>query len=166
MTSSCEQECKDYMRSNVLDLWSIGQLQAQNNYLELVFRLVSARPFELQSESYTKQLILPKSGLLIGTKYYKKAYKVVRYIEYTPIIMYTVCAVLYDLPIFFRMNLRALEKWCDYLNAEKPHLTHWSRVTHIYVSTLTIIGSDICLSPGRHQAIIWTNAGILLIGPL
>ena len=28
------------------------------------------------------------------------------------------------------------------------------------------IGSDNGLSPGRRQAIIWTNAGILLIGPL
>ena len=45
-------------------------------------------------------------------------------------------------------------------------LTHWGRVTHICVSKLTIIGSDNGLSPGRRQAIIWTNAGILLIGPL
>ena len=45
-------------------------------------------------------------------------------------------------------------------------LTHWGRVTHIWVSRLTIISSDNALSPGRHQAIIWTNAGILLIGPL
>ena len=45
-------------------------------------------------------------------------------------------------------------------------LTHWGRVTHIGVSKLTIIGSDNGLSPGRRQAIIWTNAGILLIGLL
>ena len=44
--------------------------------------------------------------------------------------------------------------------------THWGRVTHICVSKLTIIGSDNGLSPGRRQAIIRTNAGILLIGPL
>ena len=44
--------------------------------------------------------------------------------------------------------------------------THWGRVTHICVGELTIIGSDNGLSPGRRQAIIWTNAGILLIGPL
>ena len=31
---------------------------------------------------------------------------------------------------------------------------------------MTIIGWDNGLSPGRHQAIIWTNAGIFLIGPL
>ena len=34
------------------------------------------------------------------------------------------------------------------------------------VGNLTIIGSDNGLLPGRHQAIIWTNAGILLNGPL
>ena len=45
-------------------------------------------------------------------------------------------------------------------------LTHWGRVTHICVGTLTIIGSDNGLSPSRRQAIIWTNAGLLLIGPL
>ena len=45
-------------------------------------------------------------------------------------------------------------------------LTHWDRATHICVSQLTIIGSDNGLSPGRRQAIICTNAGLLLIGPL
>ena len=49
---------------------------------------------------------------------------------------------------------------------EITELTHWGRVTHICVGNLTIIGSDDGLSPGRRQAIIWTNAGILLIGPL
>ena len=44
--------------------------------------------------------------------------------------------------------------------------THWGRVMHICVGNLTIIGSDNGLSPGRHQAIIWTNAGILSIGSL
>ena len=42
-------------------------------------------------------------------------------------------------------------------------LTHWGRATHICVGKLTIIGSDNGLSPGRCQAIIGTNAGILLI---
>ena len=37
---------------------------------------------------------------------------------------------------------------------------------HIWVGNLTIIGSDNSLSPGRRQAINWTYAGILLIGPL
>ena len=45
-------------------------------------------------------------------------------------------------------------------------LNHWGRVTHICVSKLTIVGSDDGLSPDRRKAIIWTNAEILLIGPL
>ena len=50
-------------------------------------------------------------------------------------------------------------------NSTHDELTHWGRVTHICVGNLTIIGPDNGLSPGRRQAIIWTNAGILLIGP-
>ena len=45
-------------------------------------------------------------------------------------------------------------------------LTHWGRVTHICVGNLTIIVSDNGLSPDRRQAIIWTNAGLLSMGPL
>ena len=48
----------------------------------------------------------------------------------------------------------------------KLALTHWGRVTHICVGDLTIIGSDDGLSPGRHRAIILTNAAILLMGLL
>ena len=52
---------------------------------------------------------------------------------------------------------------CYKLDDDFLDLTHWGRVTHIYVGELAIIGSDNCLSPGRRQAIIRTNAGILLI---
>ena len=45
-------------------------------------------------------------------------------------------------------------------------LTLWGWVTHMCLSKHTITSSDNGLSPDRHQAIIWTNAGILLIGPL
>ena len=38
-------------------------------------------------------------------------------------------------------------------------------MTHICVSKLTKISADNGLSPDRRQANIWTNAGILLIGP-
>ena len=37
---------------------------------------------------------------------------------------------------------------------------------NLCISKLTIIGSDNGLLPGQQQAIIWTNDGILLIGPL
>ena len=43
-------------------------------------------------------------------------------------------------------------------------LTHWGRVADICVGNLTIIASGIGLSPGGHHAIIWSNAGMLLIG--
>ena len=39
-------------------------------------------------------------------------------------------------------------------------------MTHICVNKLTTIGSDNGLAPTRRQTIIWTNAGILLIGHL
>ena len=46
-------------------------------------------------------------------------------------------------------------------------LTHWGQVMHILcISNLTIIGPNNGLSPGRRQAIIWTNAGILLVRSL
>ena len=45
-------------------------------------------------------------------------------------------------------------------------LTYWGRVMHIYLSKLTITCSDNGLAPDRHQAVICTNAGILLIGTL
>ena len=41
-------------------------------------------------------------------------------------------------------------------------LTHWG---HICVGNLINIGSENGLAPTRRQATIWTNAGILLIGP-
>ena len=45
-------------------------------------------------------------------------------------------------------------------------LTHSGRATQIFVSKLTIIGSGNSLSPGHRQAIVWTNAGIVLMWPL
>ena len=43
-------------------------------------------------------------------------------------------------------------------------LTQWGWVLHICVTKPTIIASDDGLSPDRRQAIIWTNAGLLLVG--
>ena len=54
-----------------------------------------------------------------------------------------------------RHGCRNISRPCDIA------LTHWGRVTHKWVSKLTILGSDNGLAP-----IIWTNAGILLIGSL
>ena len=57
-------------------------------------------------------------------------------------------------------------RWVNEFRSSLIPLTHWGVVTHICVSKLSIIGSDNGLSPGWRQAIIWTNAGILLIRPL
>ena len=46
----------------------------------------------------------------------------------------------------------------------KLPLTHWGWVAHI--CKLTIIDSDKGAKLDRRQTIIWTNVGILLIGPL
>ena len=86
--------------------------------------------------------------------------------------MITQCCVIITLPISSKMlkiesyssTISVREVWivfCDF-----KVLTHWGRVTHICVSKVTIISSDNGLSPGRRQAIIWTNAGIWLIRPL
>ena len=60
-----------------------------------------------------------------------------------------------------------------------PKMTTYDHVHQIFITSctwfrrgvlcdrgFTIIGSDNGLSPGRRQAITWTNVGILLIGPL
>ena len=54
---------------------------------------------------------------------------------------------------------KTVNSWCF-------SLTQWGRETHICVGKLTTIASDNGLSPSRRQAIIWINAGILLIRPL
>ena len=73
-----------------------------------------------------------------------------------------------SLSISFKIIFLALKE--SFLNGRESTmeiwLTHWGRVTLVCVGKLTIIGLDNGLSPGRRQAIIWTNAGILLIWPL
>ena len=64
-------------------------------------------------------------------------------------------------------RLKVLNKmWLQIFSTGLNLLTRWGRVTHICIGNLTIIGPDNGLSPGGRQAIIWTNAGILSIGPL
>ena len=63
---------------------------------------------------------------------------------------------------YLEMSSSKYRPVCPCVNA----LIHWGRVTHICVSELTIIGSVNGLSPGRRQAIIWNNDGLLLIEPL
>ena len=64
------------------------------------------------------------------------------------------------------VNVVCLDYHLDYITVWFMLLTHWGRLTHMCFGNLTIIGSDNGLSPGRHQAIIYTTAGIVLIGPV
>ena len=66
----------------------------------------------------------------------------------------------------FHSNLPGANELMILKNEKTNYLTHWGPVMHICISKITIIGSDNGLSPGWCQAIIWTNAGILLFGPL
>ena len=74
-----------------------------------------------------------------------------------------------DIIDWISQNMSILFKWhrkkrlsaSAWVQCHLNELTHWGWVTN-----LTIIGSDNGLLPGRRQAIIWTNAGILFIGPL
>ena len=68
-------------------------------------------------------------------------------------------------PLFDRRHRSWVSETPDKYERALTHWGHWGRVTYICVAYLTIIGSDNGLSPGRCQAIIWTNAGILLISP-
>ena len=65
----------------------------------------------------------------------------------------------------FLLHYVNLPKGELFVNLCVSTLIDWGRMTHICVGNLAIIGSDNCLSPGRRHAIIWTDAGILLIGP-
>ena len=92
------------------------------------------------------------------------SWKILFYLHLTQV--FTSFSIFSEQAIFFKMATDFVRfnsmSWVDSFNT----LTHWGRVTNICVSNLTNIGSDNGLSPGRRQAIIWTNARILFIGPL
>ena len=71
--------------------------------------------------------------------------------------------IILNMLIVFPIWTKCTFRFSEYVKISP--LTHWGRVMHICVGKLTIIGSDNGLSSGRRQAIIWTSAGILLIGP-
>ena len=83
------------------------------------------------------------------------------------------CIVTFDLYTFNNIMMKIeINSRYEYIglavnNIDKTiPLTHWGRTMHICVGKVTTIGSDNGLSPGRRQAIIWTIAITLLIGPL
>ena len=73
--------------------------------------------------------------------------------------------VSYEVQTIFRVHFQLYDIF-EMVSFDTGALTHWGRVTHICVNKFTINGSDNGLSHGWRQAIIWTNAGILLIRTL
>ena len=75
------------------------------------------------------------------------------------------------IPISFEVCITRQSDWTPNINV--MHERDFSefnslRPSDAYMASVnyTIIGSDNGLSPGGRQAFIWTNAGILLTGPL
>ena len=80
--------------------------------------------------------------------------------NYKPIVL-----DILSCPTHLQQNVK--QQWIyNHENKYVMWLTHWGRVMHLCISKLNIIGSDNGLPPDRRQAIIWTIARILLIGPL
>ena len=85
------------------------------------------------------------------------------------------CYWLHWMLSFWKWVAQPVLKFCQYVDifisvTQDPQLfipvlTHWGQMTHICTGKPTIIGSDNGLLPDPCQAIIWTSAGILLIGP-
>ena len=86
-----------------------------------------------------------------------KFYKDVLYMCFHKDIMY-ICVLENILYMCFHEAL-LYEIICFHINSSRPML-------HICISKLAIIDWDNGLSPSGHQAIFWTSAGILSIGPL
>ena len=103
--------------------------------------------------------------------------------------LWWICGSLSSTKDFNHLCHLDIEKWGDYISSSNTHthtyiyvyinsitkvpfppdaigLNSLNRVTHICVDELTITGWDNGMSPGRHEAIIWINTGISLIGPL
>ena len=90
------------------------------------------------------------------------------------------CCILFPISILVLISIVSVLMWYKALNKKNKALLWlissprfynvlvsnlWFSnkiVTYICICKLTIIGPDNSLSPGRRQAIIWTNAGIVL----
>ena len=77
------------------------------------------------------------------------------------------CYVPLEIPYEYR-PLEHLEQCINFYKKKCARKCRLKKYLTFCQSILSIIGSDIisCFSPDQHQAIIWTNAGILSIGQL
>ena len=74
-------------------------------------------------------------------------------------VIHSILRIHYQLLLHVVINLlRASDAYIYHIYIDSIYI-------HIYVGNLTIIGSENGLAPTKRQAIIWSNAGILLFGP-
>ena len=124
-------------------------------------------------------LVMPLSNLIDYTEYEKKPTNWVRIIVFS-------CGTsiwrrwqrklsyvnVYQLYQIHAKELTLQNHVCKHMRIRlsvTTSLTHWGRMKHTCVSKLTFIGSDNDLSHDRcqsHYPNQWSNAAILLIGPL
>ena len=75
-----------------------------------------------------------------------------------------------EIVILLRLEDDSFGCWKHRVDGRKTmmmsNLTYWGRPTHVCISKLTSIGSGNDMLPGRCQAIFWTDATVLFIGPL
>ena len=88
------------------------------------------------------------------------------HINLAVIIWLNSCRYMYNMYLSTSFESKSLYPCSLSCKINSCYLTHWGGVTHIWVTKLTIIGSGNVLSSGGRQAIIGTNVGLLLIGPL
>ena len=97
---------------------------------------------------------------------YEGSIMISQYNKSKEMFIWFVCVVIGQFHLYPLVFLHYLpSNLCHWSSSEECRLTLWGRVKHICFGKVTIIGSDNGLLPRWRQAIIWTNAGILLIGP-
>ena len=116
--------------------------------------------------SFIQYLWHPESNLFSsGLTHWPLGYVAVNYVISKHILMNGILSISYGIALQWKVLHSFHWSLAKIAKTGGHFLTHWGRVTHICVGNLTIIGPDNGLSPTQRQAIIWTNAGILLIGP-
>ena len=152
--------------------------------MNVIWRMVSINCLTIDYRAHIKQVSLQLScGLPCQTwtwfkrfrLWYRKS-KIIPYGEFNERIVFSVYIISYGihiLPIY--VTFQRSDQIKDFPGYEISSLieltnipaanmflltclTHWGWVTHIYVSKITIVGSDNSLSPDRRKAIFWTNA--------
>ena len=106
-------------------------------------------------------LWISEKKLLWRVKHYCTCLELCTQLAFCRVLILSVLPIF--VRVFFHWHLASYN--LPRISEAQSILAHWGRVMHICVSNLTTIGSDNGLSPDWRQAIIWTNAGILFIGP-